>query len=197
MITIRMNDAAADALGFPSQDDLRLAGIDAADVQRLLITGGIERNDHGVLFVPGLSFESSDPLHHHVDLTGAECSANSWHLEDHPDVHVTIDDNAVPHIGHDHQIHMLRQGVVLSGIVHALSRRLPDRPPVRCITAANATNGTFRFHQIRPGEDWAAVDDLDRYTNEMIVVIDASPPSETTTNIAPKSRPTRSGTYPD
>lgn len=68
---------------------------------------------------------------------------------------------------------MLRQGVVLSRIVHALARRLPDRPPVRCITAVIESNGTFRFHQIRPGEEWLRLDDLDTYTGELLVVIDA------------------------
>ncbi|MEU6413783.1 hypothetical protein [Microbispora sp. NPDC046933] len=174
MITVRMNDAAAEALGFP-QHDLGLAGVDAADLQRLLLGGGLVRDRSGALFAPGYSHELSP--HDHIDLTGVECDANSRHLDDHPDVVVSIDDLRRPQVGRDHQIHMLRQGIVLSGTVHALARRLPDRPPVRCITAANETNGTFRFHQIRAGEEWIRLDDLDGYADEMIVVIDATPPA--------------------
>ncbi len=65
-----MNDAAAEALGFP-HSDLGLAGVDAADLQRLLLGGGIVRDGSGALFAPGYSHELSP--HHHTDLTGVEC----------------------------------------------------------------------------------------------------------------------------
>ena len=29
---------------------------------------------------------------------------------------------------------------------------------VRCVVAANSTNGTFRFHRARPGESWLVAD---------------------------------------
>ncbi|MBB2748882.1 UNVERIFIED_ORG: hypothetical protein FHR35_008785 [Microbispora rosea subsp. rosea] len=182
MITVRMNGAAAEALGFPDSG-LGLAGVDAADPQRLLLGGGIVRDDSGALFAPGYSHELSP--HRHTDLTGVECDANSRHLDDHPDVAVSIDHAGRPRIGRDHRIHMLRQGIVLSGIVHTLARRLPDRPPVRCITATDETNGTFRFHQIRPGEEWLRLDDLDGYADEMIVVIDAVPPDRDADRVQP------------
>ena len=35
-----------------------------------------------------------------------------------------------------------------------LVQALEPPAPVRCIIAVNDTNGTFRFHQIRPGESW-------------------------------------------
>src|SRR5262249_42092444 len=39
--------------------------------------------------------------------------------------------------------------------------------PVRCIIASNVGGATFRFHQIRPGEDWN-VSDLDEYLMEKV-----------------------------
>ncbi|MFF3609922.1 hypothetical protein [Streptomyces sp. NPDC002463] len=45
---------------------------------------------------------------------------------------------------------------------------------MRCVVAANETNATFRFHQIRPGEFWN-YPDLDRYQLEKMVVIDFDP----------------------
>jgi hypothetical protein len=114
--------------------------------------------------VPELSFKTPD----FADLTYRESQRNSWHLDDHPDVHVEIDNNGTPHITYEDQVLMLKHGIVLSRIVRDLARALPDRPPTCCITATNHTNGTFRFHQLRPGEQWIN-DDLDVYTEDMIV----------------------------
>jgi hypothetical protein len=86
---------------------------------------------------------------------------NSWSLDDHPDVHVETDEHYAPHIEFDDQVHMLKQGVALSHIVRELARTLPARPPICCITTINATCGTFKFHQLRPGESLLRPGDLD------------------------------------
>jgi hypothetical protein len=73
---------------------------------------------------------------------------------------------------------MLKQGILLSGIVRDHTRRLPDRPPIRCLTTVSENNGTFRFYQLRPGEDrenvWAIVNDRDRCW--LSIAIDDWPP---------------------
>ena len=57
-----------------------------------------------------------------------------------------------------------------SRLVYALD------PPssVRCITGANDTNATFRFHQIRPGENWNLADH-DSYWQDKMIVLDVDP----------------------
>jgi hypothetical protein len=86
------------------------------------------------------------------DLTAWECADSSFHIEHHvPAVHVAIVDEA-PVISDSDQrillVHGLAFGLQFSRLVYAL-----DPPsPVRCIVAANDTNATLRFHQIRHGE---------------------------------------------
>ena len=46
---------------------------------------------------------------------------------------------------------------------------------MRCIIAVNDTNGTFRFHQIRPGESWNSPD-LDAHREDKMIVVDIEPP---------------------
>ncbi|MEU7841718.1 hypothetical protein AB0B39_12260 [Micromonospora sp. NPDC049114] len=40
---------------------------------------------------------------------------------------------------------------------------------------ANDTTAAFRFRQIRSGEDWIDLEDLERYPKEFAVVIDSHP----------------------
>jgi hypothetical protein len=171
VISVRLNDAAARALGFPLDAGADVAGADPGELGRKLVVGGLARDERGGLFVPGLSFN----VPHFPDLTYRECQRNSWHLDDHPDVQVEVDEDSTPHITYEDQTLMLRQGIVLSRIVRDLARALPDRPPTRCITGTNHTNGTFRFHQLRPGERWIG-DDLDAHFEDMIIVIEDQPP---------------------
>jgi hypothetical protein len=146
------------------------AGTDPGELGRKLATGGLARDERGALFVPGLSFGVPD----FPDLTFRECQRNSWHLDDHPDVHVEVDADGTPHITDEHQLIMLKHGIRLSRIVRELARALPDQPPTCCITGTNSTNGTFRFHQLRPGEQWIS-DDLDGYLEDMVIVIEDRP----------------------
>jgi hypothetical protein len=172
---MRLNDAAARALGF-SLDPI--AGVSAADPGELgqkLVAGGLARDERGGLFVPGLSFKIPD----FPDLTYRESQRNGWHLDDHPDVHVEVDEDGTPHITYEDQVLMLRHGIVLSRIVRDLARALPDPPPTCCITGTNHTNGTFRFHQLRPGERWIG-DDLNAYLEEMVIVVEDQPPVDKT-----------------
>ena len=46
---------------------------------------------------------------------------------------------------------------------------------MRCIIAVNDTNGTFRFHQIRPSESWNSPD-LDAHREDKMIVVDIEPP---------------------
>jgi len=45
---------------------------------------------------------------------------------------------------------------------------------VRCIIAVNDTNGTFRSHQIRPGESGNSPD-LDAHREDKMIVVDIEP----------------------
>ena len=173
MISIRANEAAAQALGLPFMVAADLSHPDPGDLGAALTAAGLARDDFGGLFVPAVSFKVPD----FAELTYRESQRNCWHLEDDdPAIKVDIDDEGTPHIDLNDQIRMLRRGIVLSRIVHDLAAGLPDHPPLRCITATNDTNGTFRFHQIRPGEQWHA-DDLDGYLEDMLIVIDQQPPT--------------------
>ena len=55
-----------------------------------------------------------------------------------------------------------------------LVQALEPPAPVRCIIAVNDTNGTFRFHQIRPGESWNSPD-LDAHREDKMIVVDIEP----------------------
>ncbi|MEV0855285.1 hypothetical protein [Nocardia fluminea] len=103
------------------------------------------------------------------DLTGWECTYSSFHLEDFVPVETTDAEGSI--ISVDGQRTLLRQGIALAWEVGRLAGDLDTRIPLRCIIATNETNGTFRFHTIRPDESWLA-DNLDGYDGECIVVID-------------------------
>jgi hypothetical protein len=173
VIAIRANDAAANALGFAFDHD-------DADVEPLatrIRTAGLARDDAGGLYVPRVSFDASGKA---PDLTGREVERNTWHLEDHPDVYVELDADNAPHIGAKDQVLMLKQGIALARVIRELAEEqaedLSGQPPICCITAVNETNGTFRFHQLRDGENWLD-DNLSAYPNELIIAIESRPAS--------------------
>jgi hypothetical protein len=56
---------------------------------------------------------------------------------------------------------------------------------VRCIIAVNDTNGTFRFHQIRPGQSWHSPD-LDAHREDKMIVVDIKPRAPARRNVAPR-----------
>ncbi|GAA4482142.1 hypothetical protein GCM10023191_002030 [Actinoallomurus oryzae] len=180
MITIRMNDDAADALGL-------LVGTATSDVYpelddqlREMLSRGLTRNDDALVFVINdrggteLTAGSRDAMARMGwNTTQYECRASSFHLEDHAPVTVDVVDDE-PHISREDQVLMLELGLRMAHGVDRLVRSLPNPVPVRCIIGAGSTNGTFRLHQLREGESWL-VDDLDRYQEEMLVVVDIEP----------------------
>jgi len=162
VITIRANDAAAAALGLPFDADQPFAGQDPGELGRRLRAGGLARDERTALYVPQLSYRHPQ-VPEFPTLTQRECWMNSWHLDDHPDVQVQTDDDGTPHIDLPGQVHMLRQGITLARIVRELIRQLPEPPPTCCITTTNATCGTFKFHQLRPGESLLPPGNLDTH----------------------------------
>jgi hypothetical protein len=171
VIAIRANDAAAKALGFAFDHD----DVDIEPIGTRIRNAGLARDDAGGLYVPGVSF---DPSNQAPDLTGREVERNTWHLEDRRDVYVEIDADNVPHIGAKDQVLMLKQGIALSRVVRELAEQQADHlgghPPICCITAVNETNGTFRFHQLRDGENWLDAN-LNAYPNELIIAVESRP----------------------
>ncbi|GAA2386908.1 hypothetical protein GCM10010420_07230 [Streptomyces glaucosporus] len=168
MLTIRCNDAAARVLA-----ERGFAEADPGELGRLIAARGLARDDRGALHVPGVSFRVPS-LPPWTSLTDHEAQRNCWHLDDHPDVPVEVDDEGAPHVGPAGRLLMLRQGLALSRTVRTLARALPDRPPTCCVIGVNETGGTFRFHQVRPGESWVARE-LDGYGSEPVVVVEDRP----------------------
>lgn len=170
-----MNDTAAAALGrlagmgiFPPAEGLT-RGLAAIAEEGIELRGEVVVWNGGALWAP-------PPPGNFPDLTGWECFVNSFHLEDEVPVEHSRTEDGEPRISHREQVVLLRQGMTL-GL--AVCRRAAEAEPplaVRCVIATNPTNGTFRFHRIRPGEDW--VTDLDSYDDdELVVVVEVSPRS--------------------
>jgi hypothetical protein len=173
VLTLSLNDAAVQALGL-------LDGLHGAAPLGGLAVGLQERIDRGIVrrgsvltWADSVGNADGAPSFF-KDLTAWECADSSFHIEDHvPAVHVAIVDEA-PVISDSDQrillVHGLAFGLQFSRLVYAL-----DPPsPVRCIVAANDTNATFRFHQIRPGEFWNTPD-LDSYRQDKAIVMDIEP----------------------
>ncbi|MFE6924792.1 hypothetical protein ACFVAV_27465 [Nocardia sp. NPDC057663] len=166
-----MNDRAARVLGVRGGfDGLDPEGSLAAGL-RTWVDGGIECRGEVVCWGP-VPAHADDALGRAFDLTGWECSHTSFHLEDFVPVETTCAEG--PIISVDAQRTLLRQGIALAREVGRLAEDLDTPIPLRCIIATNETNGTFRFHRIRPDESWL-VDDLDSYVGDHVVVIDFFP----------------------
>ena len=172
MLSVKMNDVAVRAVGV-------LVGLAAAEPPgglapglRDRAAGGIVRRGE-VLTWAGSSGNAEGAPSVFGDLTGWECADSSFHVEDLVPVNVAVVDDA-PVISEEGQrvllAHGLAFGLEFSRLVYALRPSVP----VRCILAANETCATFRFHQIRPGEDWNAPG-LDGYRMEKMIVIDIEP----------------------
>ncbi|MEU8922183.1 hypothetical protein AB0D10_14795 [Kitasatospora sp. NPDC048545] len=111
-----------------------------------------------------------------IDLTAWECSVNSFHLEDYVPVTVDVLDDGEPVIAEADQRLLLAQGLTLALHICHLGRSVEPPLQIRCIVSAGTTNGTFRFHRIRAGQQ-GHHPDLDRYTLEKMIVIDTDSPS--------------------
>jgi hypothetical protein len=157
MLTVTLNDAAADLL-----DRLDPPG-GLAPALRALATRGVRRHGPVLAWADATVDTTTLP----DDLTGWECNATSFHLEDHVPVPVTLVDGR-PSIARADQRTLLQHGFALA---RELGRSTRGLGPIRCIVAANDTNATFRFHQSRPGESWLAPD-LDTYDSDHLLVVD-------------------------
>jgi hypothetical protein len=170
-----MNDAAASGLGvltgggLPAPTGGMTAGFQA------MIADGIEVRGEVVIWKDGAQW-AAPPPGNFPDLTGWECFVNSFHLEDVVPVAVVLTDEGEPAISDADQVVLLQHGVAFALEVCRLAAGLENSVPVRCVVATNRTNGTFRFHRIRAGEDWVR-SDLNEYQSEKVVVVDLQPPS--------------------
>jgi hypothetical protein len=121
---------------------------------RALLGSGLV-NESGCLFVAALRATSpSFELDAFPDRTGAECFVNHVHVDD-----------LIPGLARDDQ---LRHGVVL-GIELC---RIATPHSVRVIVSQGEDGAVVRLHVRRAGERWIC-DDLDRYVDERVIVIDS------------------------
>ena len=172
MLSLKMNDAAVTALGVLDG----LAGIappgGLAPGLRDLAARGIVRRGR-VLTWAGSARDADGAPASFQDLTGWECFDSSFHLDDLVPVDVAIVDGE-PVISDADELVLLRQGLAFALEFSRAVNALWPRSPVRCIVASNVGGATFRFHQIRPGEDWTS-GDLDQYEMEKVIVLDIEP----------------------
>jgi hypothetical protein len=170
VLTLKMNDAAVDALGLLTSFEMPPGGL-AAGLEDLLRRGVVRRGQ--VLVWAGSTGDAHGAPSFFHDLTAWECSDSSLHVEDHVAVPVATVDHS-PVITDEDQATLLRHAVAFALRFRALVCGLEVPSAVRCIIGVNDTNGTFRFHQIRDGEAWNAPD-LDSYRRDKMVVIDIVP----------------------
>lgn len=175
MLSVRMNDVAARSLS-------SVGGLGCALPLELLAPGLRELVDEGVVLRGDvLTFakyadESAAAPERFANLTWWECSVSSFHLEDAVPVRVDLLDDGEPVISEANQVLMLRHGLGFAEQVVRLAGELENPVPVRCVVAANSTNGTFRFHRARRGEAWLNTD-LDGYMQEKVIAVDSGPSS--------------------
>jgi hypothetical protein len=173
MLSIRMNDDAARLLGvFGGMAGIEPRGGMAADLRERLASG-IVRRAHVLTWANSRGNAIGAPSFF-PDLTGWECADSSFHLEDEVPVAVTMTEESEPRISEDDQRVLLSHGIAFAAGFARLVYALVPPGPVRCIIAANETNATFRFHQIRPGERWG-LPDLDRFQLDKVIEVDTQP----------------------
>ncbi|MFD3745963.1 hypothetical protein [Nocardia sp. NPDC058633] len=168
VLTVTMNDRTTKLLGLRD-------GFGGLDPEEGLSSGlrtwvdrGIGCRGEVVCWAP-VPAHADDAPGRSFDLIGWECFHTLFHLEDFVPVDSTYAEG--PIIGVDAQRTLLRQGIALAREVGRLAGELSTPLPLRCIVAIDETNGTFRFHRIRPNESWL-LDDLDSYDRGCVVVID-------------------------
>ena len=142
---------------------------------RAMVADGIEVRGEVVVWMDGARW-AEPPPGNFPDLTGWECFVNSFHLEDVVPVEVALSDEGEPSISEADQCVLLRHGVAFALEVCRLAASFERPIPVRCVVATNRTNGTFRFHRVRVGEDWVLAD-LNAYGSERVVVVELQPPA--------------------
>jgi hypothetical protein len=173
VLSIRMNDEAVRLLGV--LDGMvgigPPGGLTVGLRERL--ASGIVRRAQVLTWANSLGNADGAPSFF-PDLTGWECADSSFHLEDEVPVAVTLTEESEPRISEDDQRVLLSHGIAFAMGFARLVYALDPPGPVRCIIAANQTNATFRFHQIRPGERWN-LPDLDQFRLDKVIEIDTQP----------------------
>lgn len=181
VLTIRMNEAAASALQPLVTVDPPPVVPGLSQDLRDKFALGLTYNEGAWIFADHASQWVSAPFSALAaiakmgwkDLSGYEWNVNAFHLEDYAPVHVANLDGQ-PQINHENQVVLLRLGLVVADSVFSLIRALPEPVPVRCVIGANDTCVVFRFHQIRPEDDW--IDGpLKQDGMDMMVVVDRYP----------------------
>ena len=173
VLSTRMNDDAVRLLGVLGRmADIEPPGGLATGLRELLASGIVRRAQ--VLTWANSQGNADGAPSFFPDLTGWECADSSFHLEDEVPVTVMLTEESEPRISEDDQRVLLSHGIVFAMGFARLVYALDPPGPVRCIIAANETNATFRFHQIRPGERWN-LPDLDQFRLEKVIEIDTEP----------------------
>ncbi|WP_280465584.1 hypothetical protein [Nocardia brasiliensis] len=154
MISVQMNDAAADSLGMPVTGS-NADGFDGLIPElRELAQTGVVRCGEVVVFADQVD-KASRPMGNFFDMTQWEVDVNSFHL----DAVVPVDKSSLeelgtPVISEVDQRRMLVQGLMLALRIARSGQALDDPVALRCIVGTNSTCGTFRFHRVRAGEQW-------------------------------------------
>ncbi|MEV5895790.1 hypothetical protein [Nonomuraea fuscirosea] len=182
MLTIRMNEAAASTLRPLATVDLPPAVPSLSQGLRDKFTRGLTYNEGAWIFTEHVGQWAGAPASASAaiakmgwqDLSGYEWNVNAFHLEDYAPIQVENLDGQ-PQISREDQALVLRLGLVVADSVFALIRALPEPVPVRCVISANDTCVVFRFHQIRPGDEWIDGTLRNRNDPDMIVVADRHP----------------------
>ena len=184
VLSTRMNDEAVRLLGvLDGVGGIEPPGRLTAGLQERLASG-IVRRAQVLTWANSLGNADGAPSFF-PDLTGWECSDSSFHLEDEVPVAVTLTEDSEPRISEAGQRVLLSHGIAFAMGFARLVYALDPPGPVRCIIAANQTNATFRFHQIRPGERWN-LPDLDQFRLDKVIEVDTHPASR---RLAPTPNP--------
>jgi hypothetical protein len=153
VLSLKMNDAAVELLG-------PLIGMEppgglTPGLRKRAACGIVRRGK--VLTWADSTSRAEDAPSVFRDLTAWECADSSFHLED--------------LVAEPDQRTLLLHGVAFAREFSRSALALDPPSKVRCILSADETHVTFRFHQIRQGED-PYQPDLDRYSPEKVVVLD-------------------------
>lgn len=173
MLALTMNDPAVRLLGL--HDGLLPASLPAGIGPGLegILRRGIVRRGQVVTWAGSAGDAEGAPAGFR-DLTAWECSDSSFHLEDFVSVDAVSAGDA-PVITEVGQRTLLAHGLTFLLRFAWLVHDLAGPAAVRCIIAANETNATFRFHQVRDGERWHDPR-LDRYQLDKMIVADITRP---------------------
>jgi len=168
MLTLRVNDAAADSLALLSAPPGGLA----PGLRELAGAGIVQCGEVVVLAKDAAKAAGAPGIF--ADLSYWEGQVSSFHPDDVAPVTVSTSDDHEPVISEDDQRLMLAHGLAFAYEVARLGRAAEPPLPLRCIVGANTTNGTFRFHRVRVGQD-RLVSDLDSDEHDKLIVVETLP----------------------